>query len=285
MNSWTRIFAWPCSSAVLLSVLVVSPVLAVDPLQAGKLVEQRKQLFEAWSYAMNVQADLILFQVENGRWPNDASEMDLPATATASPEQGVSELRIDHGTIVVTLGGQIDASMEGEVLAISPCVKGDAIPTFACGQSVCAQTTLAVEGAPTGYSLTTLDNEKLPAACRGPGADIMRVWSAARKGDPDAEAQMAAILVVGQAAVVDRREALHFVRHAAEKGQPAAQGLLGALYEEGVEGELEPDLVSAYVWFTRSEKSGLEAATAYRKRLASRLSPAQLEKAKEMLSD
>lgn len=133
-------------------------------------IAQRNDVFTAYSSSAVVEAKIsISFSwITENRIPRDASEfgnIDEKIPPTSVPDSGIGALRIDHGTIIVTLGGNVQEDLVGKVFALAPCVKGQDIH-MTCGRSQCGDGFVLAPGALDASSLTTLDPLLLPASCR-----------------------------------------------------------------------------------------------------------------------
>jgi len=196
-------------------------------------------------------------------------------------------VRVDGGTIVVTLGGDAGQTLHGKVVATSPCLGEDAVvPTFVCGFATCPAETLVVRDAPQNFPLTTLTNEQLPASCRGNGDKIDYAIGLAKAGNLEASAHWGASLIKGRELPRDVPEGLRMVREAAERGGGFAQALLGDYYALGIPGHVDVDDVAAYYWYTRSLASGgPSVAAAARVELERRMTAVELAEARARVAD
>jgi hypothetical protein len=138
-----------------------------DPLET---TVQRNDVATAVTSRAVYQAEsgiMISWIVEN-QMPRDAAalgEIGERVPPESAPESGVGALRIDRGTIIVTLGGNVHDGLNGKVFALAPCVKDHSVE-FACGRSQCPAGYSLAPGAPDALSLTTLDPMQMPARCR-----------------------------------------------------------------------------------------------------------------------
>ena len=253
---------------------------AASPLAAIEAYRVREQTSAAIAFAGPARLAVTEYYLVNQEWPVDESVLELPASERASPDRGVASVRVDHGTILVTLGGNAASALHGLTIAQSPCLYDAYRPALACGHGFCPDGSRAVVGAPPSYTRTTFSNEQLPASCRGNGAEALRLKDSARTGDPAAQTMWAGLLFVGQLAPLDRAEAVRLLRAAAAQAHPQALALLGDAYATGVDGVLEPDLVEAHYWSSRAEAAGFTAVRANLAALEPRMTAAQLAEAR-----
>ena len=102
----------------------------------------------------------------------------------------------------------------------------------------------------------------------------------AGKGDARAQTALGLMYDVGQGVPQDYKEASKWFRLAAEQGDPYAQHNLGGMYDQG-QGVVQ-DHVLAYMWFTLSGSQGIQSAIFNRRKCAEKMSPAQIDEAREM---
>lgn len=102
----------------------------------------------------------------------------------------------------------------------------------------------------------------------------------ADKGIPQAMAPVAVMLHLGQGVKQDLKQALSWYRKAAEKGYEAAMANVGMMYYKGA-GTIQSD-IQAYAWLDVASymRGGREHGA--KSRVASFLSPADLEQAKAL---
>ena len=95
----------------------------------------------------------------------------------------------------------------------------------------------------------------------------------------------------GKGVPKDHKTAVKWYRLAAEQGNAYAQYNLGTLYDEG-EGVVQfrnnsgvywiQDNIYAHMWYSIAASSGHKSADKYLQRVAKKLTPSQLEKAKKL---
>lgn len=111
------------------------------------------------------------------------------------------------------------------------------------------------------------------------------LWSrrAAAQGDASAQSNLGMLYDKGQGVEQDYAEAARWYRRAAEQGFAEGQRNLGSMYEHGSGVPLDPLL--AYAWYGVASAAGDEMALKLRARVAKRLSPDEVERARELARD
>lgn len=154
--------------AKILGVLMFGSVAAfANPLVT---IAQRNAVFTAYTSSAVVEAKIgISFSwITDNRIPRNAAEFGKigeKIPPRLAPDSGIGALRIDHGTIIVTLGRNVQEALVGKVFALAPCVKGQDVH-MTCGRSQCRDGFALAPGALDASALTTLDPAVLPASCR-----------------------------------------------------------------------------------------------------------------------
>ena len=154
-----------CSFA-LLSLFAVATA-AANPLA---IVAQRKEVTNAvWSDPVGVaKVGVAMSWVAERKMPRDIAglgEIGEEVPPDSVPELGIGSLRIDRGTIIVTLGGKVHDDLAGKVVALTPCVTDHDV-RFVCGRAQCSGGYTRAVDAPDGSQLTTLEPLLLPPTCR-----------------------------------------------------------------------------------------------------------------------
>jgi hypothetical protein len=266
--------------------VVAGASIAAGPLDAVALYREREAISEAISFASEIKLAISEFYIENQRFPKDAAELGSPGSALSAPDRGVASIRVDAGTLVVTLGGDAVRTLHGKVVATSPCLGADAVvPEFVCGYAQCPVDTLVVPEAPQNFRLTTLTNDQLPASCRGQGDRIDYAIGLAKAGNLEASGHWGAALIKGRELPRDVPEGLRILHEAAERGGSFAMALLGDFHAIGVPGHIEVDDVTAYYWFARARDSGgWPGATAAVAELERRMSASEVAEAQARIA-
>jgi TPR repeat protein len=281
------IIAAVSTSAALL--VVLSPaVLATSLSDAQRLVREREQVSEAVQFGSHARLAVAEHWVETGRpLPSAAASDYLQASMLADPDKAVEAIEIRKGTVIITLGGKALPSLAGQVVAISLCedVEKPYMAVFACGQAICPPSARAVPHVPPAFALTTLDNDRLPAQCRGEGAAYLNGMQNADNGDPVAQAEWAAVLWDGQAVPRDRKNALERARASAGAGNPVGMWILGLFHLHGDPEVLRADRVQAQAWFMRSAQRGFANGVAARDELHALLTPEDRQQAQALVDN
>lgn len=152
----------------ILLLLIFGP--AVAAARPPEMIAQRKDVQTAVNSSVVNEAriGISIAWVAGNLIPRDAAalgEAGETVPPESAPDSGIGALRIDRGTIIVTLGGKVHVDLVGKIFALSPCVNDHDIH-FACGRSQCRAGFALAPGAPDAAALTTLDPAVLPAACR-----------------------------------------------------------------------------------------------------------------------
>ena len=105
---------------------------------------------------------------------------------------------------------------------------------------------------------------------------------AAERGDTEAQATLASLLLIGPEQTRDLRAAARWYRAAAERGHAVAMANLGLLYMKGW--GVPQDYVLGTMWINLAAASGLEHAAKLRDAAAGKLTPAQTNEAQQLAS-
>lgn len=268
-----------------LALMLAAAAPALGPLDAVELYRQRTQVSEAVNFGSEVKFAVAEHWVVTGTpLPDAAAFPELRPEQLANPDRGVERIEIRNGTLIITLGGNVDAALAGQVVAVSLCRDAgkDYLPVFACGQDICPPSARAVPGGEPAFTLTTLENDVLPASCRGHGRAYLNGMKAMERGEPLAQAEWATVLWDGQAVPEDRQRALDLARASAGAGNAFGMWALGSFLARGEPDLLPADLVQAYAWFLRSAAQGLDRGIAARDELRGILTPEQLAQAEAL---
>jgi uncharacterized protein len=102
----------------------------------------------------------------------------------------------------------------------------------------------------------------------------------ATQGDADAQLNLGLMYNEGHGVAQNYAEAAKWFRMTAAQGQADAQYSLGALYAKGQ--GIPQDYVQAHVWFNLAAAQGYANAAQVRDQIASKMTPAQIEKAQAL---
>ena len=103
---------------------------------------------------------------------------------------------------------------------------------------------------------------------------------AVEQGFPTAQLYLGGMYLEGLGVRQDYKEAEKWFRLAAEQGDASAQFNLGVMYDEGQ--GVDQDYVLAHMWYNLAGSSGNKDSTKNKKLLEEKMTPQQIEKAKEM---
>ena len=112
-----------------------------------------------------------------------------------------------------------------------------------------------------------------------------RMWFsyAAKQGNNSAKYNIGVMYKNGLGVPQDYTEAVKWYRMAAEQGVAKAQNSLGMMYHEGL--GVPQDNVQAYKWLYIANANGYESDVEYRNMVASKMTPEQLTKAKNLAGE
>jgi type IV pilus assembly protein PilA len=146
---------------ILVTITLVSILLAIAVPQYNAYIA-RGQVAEAFTIARGLQDEIIDAYSVTENLPLVLSDI---TTLTAADFAGryTSQVSLDAGSIVATMGGDARASLQGATLVLVPYLSGAGDVFFFCD-------TASIPGSltpqSTPVSTTTIPNEALPADCR-----------------------------------------------------------------------------------------------------------------------
>jgi TPR repeat protein len=106
---------------------------------------------------------------------------------------------------------------------------------------------------------------------------------AAEQGLAEAQYELGLSYDIGQGVTQDYKTAFKWYRLAAEQGHANAQFNLGQMYTNGL--GVTRDNTRAYMWWHIAASQGHERADVYRSRVEKLMTPAQLEKARQLVRE
>jgi len=109
---------------------------------------------------------------------------------------------------------------------------------------------------------------------------ITKFRSSAEKGDVRSQNALGVMYENGRGVAQDYAEAVRWYRLAAQQGDPIAQHNLSAMYLNGQ--GVSQDYVRAHMWSNIVAVSGVKQSIEYRDKIASRMTPQQIEQAQRM---
>ncbi|MBM3554700.1 MAG: sel1 repeat family protein [Alphaproteobacteria bacterium] len=105
----------------------------------------------------------------------------------------------------------------------------------------------------------------------------------AEKGDDRAQYRVARMMFRGEGVLKDEKEAVRWLRRAAETNNQDAQMAMGHLYAKGQ--GVKKDMVFAFMWYAIAAKGGFQDAIRAREMVAKELTKAQLDEGARLSRD
>ena len=124
------------------------------------------------------------------------------------------------------------------------------------------------------------------ALCSGPeiSETILREnLLPAQQGDPQAQLFVGYLYETGQGVTRNYVTAAQWYHKAAEQGNTIAQSQLGNMYRLGK--GVPQNYILAYMWFDLAAKGGIANAKDMRRMVASKMSPAEIAEAKQLIRE
>jgi TPR repeat protein len=116
---------------------------------------------------------------------------------------------------------------------------------------------------------------------RGDYATALRLWrSLADQGNARAQYNLGSMYALGRGVPQNHAEAVKWTRLAADQDDAEAQFSLDEMYTFGY--GVPQDHVLAHMWFNLSAAQGNQLAAGRRDRMATRMTPAQIAKARKL---
>jgi type IV pilus assembly protein PilA len=148
----------------LMIVVAIIGILAAIAIPAYQDYTIRAQVSEGMTLAAAAKAAVAETFLNTGVAPANRTEAGMSANATDTFGKYVSSVEVADGVITITYDGDdINASVAGDTVSLTPYTTGDDSVTWACGYAA-APTGANLMGAAAGTS--DLDPKYLPAACR-----------------------------------------------------------------------------------------------------------------------
>ena len=151
--------------ACLLPLFFVSGILAAIAIPAYQDYTIRAQVTEGLSLAAVAKVAVAEAYERTRAAPADRREAGLPADPTDTSGQYVTSVDVVNGTIVITYGGNANASIAGSVLAIRPYVMPNNDVAWRCGQGPVPDGAVAMDTGATAFN-TDIMPQYLPSLCR-----------------------------------------------------------------------------------------------------------------------
>ena len=148
----------------LMIVVAIIGILASVALPAYQVYVQRSEVVEALSMAATIRENVTNYYVEELAFPANNEAAGVP-DANFLIGNRITGVVVESGAIHVTLGNKASAPLQGKVLSFRPAtvIGSPASPiAWLCGYDEPVNGMQAV-----GTNKTDLEQEFLPAACRG----------------------------------------------------------------------------------------------------------------------
>lgn len=152
--------------ACLLPLFGVGGILAAIAIPAYQDYTIRAQVTEGLNLAAVVKVAVAESYERTRAAPADRRDAGLPADPSDTSGKYVTSVDIDHGTILVTYGGNANSVIADTVLALQPYV-ADGNVVWRCGHAPQPSGAAAMEASATGSDvITDIEARYLPSACR-----------------------------------------------------------------------------------------------------------------------
>jgi uncharacterized membrane protein YhaH (DUF805 family)/Tfp pilus assembly major pilin PilA len=152
--------------ACLLPLFFVGGILAAIAIPAYQDYTIRAQVSEGLNLAAVAKVAVAEAYERTRAAPADRREAGLPADPTATSGLYVTSVDVDHGTILVTYGGNANSMIAGTLLALQPYVaEGNVV--WRCGHAPEPPGAAEMDaGATSSAAITNIEARYLPSLCR-----------------------------------------------------------------------------------------------------------------------
>jgi type IV pilus assembly protein PilA len=151
----------------LMIVVAIIGILAAIAIPAYQDYTIRSQVTEGLNLASAVKTGVAESFANTGEWPVD---LDAAGGDSTLPPSGkyVSGIEVDTGTILITFGNDVNATIDTQVLALRPRLSDNNDVVWLCGYFTAAGTTLTdpATASADNVAATTVEPKYLPQSCR-----------------------------------------------------------------------------------------------------------------------
>jgi len=151
----------------LMIVVAIIGILAAIAIPAYQDYTIRAQVSEGLNIASAAKAAVSESYATNGVWPADNTAAGLDVTPTNISGKYVLSVTVNTGTIAIAYGNNVNANINGQVLALEPGVSPNGDVVWRCGDAAVPTvfTDLAA-ASPDSATVTTMTSKYLPSSCR-----------------------------------------------------------------------------------------------------------------------
>jgi len=143
---------------LVLGFIFITGLLAAIAIPAYQDYTIRAQVTEGLNLAVPIKASVAEFYAQNGNWPE---QVDLGAEVPSG--KYVSKVVVKGGSVIIVYGGNANAKLQSQGLALAPALGSQGDIVWICGNRAAPSGTHRTADGPTG---SDLPDKYLPSACR-----------------------------------------------------------------------------------------------------------------------